>query len=325
MEQNQRICPRCGRPAGDFHFCPSCLAPIDSLSAILTSQAVRAEHTLAASGGDSDSVAGSESATALQVESDRPSAENPTTQPNVAGGEGSELQIHLGGSASVPPPTPRDVARLEDVLTIGPAGVGDSDPAASALELPIRVGPRVSVPPPAPREVARLEDVLTVGPAEDAVQIPPKTVAGSHEAEAVAQVEAVAPDAPVAQATPAPVEEVQEVQPPAPSRQPADRRYVPAYALRAAFWFEQASAFESGSDDEEDEDLPVVAAAPVVESVPPPVGVTDSQVETEAPSGEAPIQTPRNHWLLALCLLGLTALLIVLTGRRPCRCSCKSS
>src|SRR5690348_14164953 len=100
MEQNQRICPRCGRPAGDFHFCPSCLAPIDSLSALLTSQALRPEPTLAASHGDADSVAGSESTTLLQVESDRPSAEDPTTQPNAAGGEGSELQIHLDGSAT---------------------------------------------------------------------------------------------------------------------------------------------------------------------------------------------------------------------------------
>jgi hypothetical protein len=273
----------------------------------LTSQARRPEHKLAASDGDADHVAGSESTTVLQVESDRPSAEDPTTQPNAAGGEGSELQIHLDGSASVPPPTPRDVARLEDVLTIGPKGAGDP---ASGVELPIRVAPRVSVPPPAPREVARLEDVLTVAPAEDAVQIAPKTAAAAQEAEAVAEVEAV-------------VEEVET--PTAPERPASDRRYVPAYALRAAFWFEQASAFESGSDDDEDEDLPLVAAAPVVESVPPPVAVTDSHVETEAVAGQTPIQTPRNHWLLTLCMLGLAALLIVLTGRRPCRCGCKGA
>ena len=316
MEQNQRICPRCGRPAGDFHFCPSCLAPIDSLSVLPTSAALRREHTLAASNGGSDPVAGSESTTLLQVESDRPSAEDVTTQPNAA--EGSDLQIHLGGSVSVPPPTPRDVARLEDVLTIGPKGIGDRDPAASAVDLPIRVGPSVSVPPPAPREVARLEDVLTVGPAEEAPEIAPRTAAAAQEAEAAAQTEALVETAPAPEPSAPPVESVPP--PAAPEQQPADRRYVPAYALRAAFWFEQASAFEAGSDDDEDEDLPLVATAPVIESVPPPAAQTSSRPQTEAP---APIQAPRNHWLLALCTLGLAALLIVLTGRRPCRCSCK--
>lgn len=316
MEQNQRICPRCGRPAGDFHFCPSCLAPIDSLSALSTSEALRPEHTLAAADGVADPVAGSESTTVLQVESDRPSAEDATTQPNAAGGEGSELQIHLGSSLSVPPPTPRDVARLEDVLTIGPKGIDRLDPTASGLELPIRVGPRVSVAPPAPREVARLEDVLTVEPTEETTQIAPKTAAAAREAETVAQAEAVVEAPPAAETNTAPVESVPP--PAAPEQRPADRRYVPAYALRAAFWFEQASAFEAGSDDEEEEDLPPVAAAPVVESVPPPSGLTSSEPET----ARAPVQAPRNRWLLALCTLGLAAILVVLTGRRPCRCSC---
>lgn len=301
MEHDQRVCPRCGKPAGDFHFCPSCLAPIDSLSALLTSQARRLERSLAAS--DADHMAGRDSTATLQVESDHPTAER---QPNAAGGAGSELQLRLDGRASASPPASRDVARLEDVLTVAPKAAAGEAAATTGVEPQILVDPRVSVPPPAPREVARLEDVLTVHPDDDSVRIEPKTAAAAKQV----------------QSSPEIVQGTSSVEPPAPAekpaakRQPGPRSYVPAYALRAAFWFEQASAFESSSDDDEDE-APVTEVAPVVESVPPP-----APVAAELPAGEPLVETPRKHWMLSLCLLGLVGLVIVLTGRRPCRCSC---
>jgi hypothetical protein len=292
MEHEHRNCPRCGKPAGDFHFCPSCLAPVDSPSVISTSQTLSSQRSLAASGGDRS--VGHDSTAVLQVESEGPSADDVTAEPS---GPEAELQLHLDGRASVAPTAQRDVARLEDVLTIG------AKPAQ----------PRVSVPPPASREVARLEDVLTVRPAEDAAQISPKTAAAA-EAKPAPVVE-IKP-APVVEVTPAP--DVEAKPRTTPERKAAERRYVPAYALRAAFWFEQASAFEAGSDDEDDE---VVVPEPEVEMVQVPVDLTADQVLT----GEIKVETPRNRWMVALVLTALAGLVVALTGRRPCRCSCHGS
>ncbi len=297
MEHDHRNCPRCGKPAGDFHFCPSCLAPVDSLSPISAGQTLRSEHSLAASGGDP--TVGHDSTAVLEVETDGPSADDVTVEAK-AEGQAPELQLHLDGRTSVAPPAPRNVARLEDVLTIGPK----------------KAQPRVSVPPPAPREVARLEDVLTLRPAEDATQIPPKTAAAASQTETVAEAEAVAEQTPVAAATPAPVEEAKPRA--TPARKAADRRYVPAYALRAAFWFEQASAFEAGTDDDEDDE---VAVAPETEPVQVPAEVTAEQIVT----GETQVQKPRNSWIIALFMATLAGLAIALIGRRPCRCNCKSA
>lgn len=284
MDHEHKNCPRCGKPTGDFHFCPSCLAPVNSLSAVSASQTL---HSLTAS--DRDHTVGHDS-TAVLVESESQSTNDLTAEPGTGGGPASELQVHLEGSAGMAPPAPRDVARLEDVLTIG------SKPAQ----------PRVSVPPPAPQQVARLEDVLTVRPSEDAAQIPPKTAAA-----------AIVEETPVAEVTPAPVEEVKPRS--TPERKAAERRYVPAYALRAAFWFEQASAFEASSDDDEDDEAAVIE--PVVEAVSVPAEAIASQIVAE----EIPIQTPRQHWMLALVLMALAGLAIALTGRRPCRCNCKGT
>lgn len=291
MDHEHRNCPRCRKPAGDFHFCPSCLAPVDSPSAISTG---RSEHTLAASAGDRN--LGQDSTAVLEVDAEAPASADVTAQPTVAPDKAPGLQLRLDGRASVAPPAPRDVARLEDVLTIGTK----------------RVAPHLSVPPPAPRAVARLEDVLTIRP-EDAPQIAPKTAAA---VETVAEVQAVAEETPAAEASPPPIAEVKPAT--ARGRPAADRRYVPAYALRAAFWFEQASAFESGTDD--DEDAEIAIAAPEVEQVQLPAEV--SQIVIEAASAETPVETPRKHWILALCLLAVGGLAIALTGRRPCRCSC---
>jgi hypothetical protein len=278
MEHEHRNCPRCGKPAGDFHFCPSCLAPVDSLSALST---LRAQPSLAAAEGDR--TVGHDSTAVLEVEEERAAEADTGSAP------ASQLQVHLDGHASVTPPAAREVARLEDVLTIG------SKPTQ----------PRVSVPPPAPREVARLEDVLTVRPTEDAAQIPPKTAAAATQVETVTEV--------------APAEEVKPCSAPGPKA--AARTYVPAYALRAAFWFEQASAFEAASDDDEDDEIEVVAAAPEAEMVQAPADVAASQIVTD----EVQAQTPRKNWILALFAMTLAGLAIALIGRRPCRCNCKGT
>lgn len=131
MEHDQRVCPRCGEPAGDYSFCHSCRSQLDSLTGISTlaaahaadsvypgsralAEVLRLEEALAASKGISDRIAARASA-AVEVDPDPLSASNAervteTTHP------------------------PRDVARLEDVLTVDPsaanaAAAADPEPA----------------------------------------------------------------------------------------------------------------------------------------------------------------------------------------------------
>ena len=64
---------------------------------------------------------------------------------------------------------------------------------------------------------------------------------------------------------------------------------------------------------------PEVVPTPVIAtSVPPP---SPAPAQPEAPE---PAQASRNHWLTAVCLLALIALVVALTGRRPCGCAEKT-
>jgi hypothetical protein len=304
MEHDQRACPRCGEPAGEYHYCPSCLAPIESLGGTATT-------TLAASSdGNSDRGAGETSAAAVQVE---PSVDGATAAP----GSGMRLEGGAGDVSQAPP----EVARLEDVLSVAPRpsthDTTNSTPPPRA-ELPIRLEGRIGDLARAPREVARLEDVLSVA----------SDLAGDLIArEAPAAPVEVDPDPrtdgdPTADANTGPVEQVKL--PRSVETPPAARTYVAAHRLRSAFLFEQVSAFESRVDDDEDEIVGEALAASVAE-----VGVA----ETAAPSGQCEChtqaysaqdepreETSRSHWMSALCLIALIALVIVLTGRKP-RCS----
>lgn len=295
-EYDQRTCPRCGAAAGDYHFCPSCLAPVDSPAPV--------EQTLVATAEGEAALASRElSATAVKDEDTTP--DTSTASSDVA----------MRPDSSVSPP---NVARLEDVLKVdrrSADGLAAGETTAPAEASLFYVPRSVSVPPP---NVARLEDVLIVAPSEEGQEIAPKTAAAA----AAPKVEPVATDADEAP----PVEEVDRsatsIPPPtpapAPSLPPAASapNYVAAHALRAAFLFELSSAFKSDDEDEE----PVSQAPPVVVSeVAAPVASPVVGMEPEPAEAGA----SHTNWLAALCLLALIALVVMLTGRRPCRCNCK--
>ena len=138
MEHDQRVCPRCGEPAGDYRFCRSCSAHMDSLTGVpmpsapaadptyLAAQVAQLEQALAAASKSiGDRIAGEPSA-AVQVEPE-PLPADPVT--------GDAATVSLGRT-KLP-----EVARLEDVLTVAPA---DHGPAAAA---PIEPSAHVSAPP----------------------------------------------------------------------------------------------------------------------------------------------------------------------------------
>ena len=87
MEHDQRVCPRCGEPAGDRRFCEACRAQIAGTHATdLSSPATHAlrevlrleEALAAASKGISDRIAARATGTAVQVEPEsRPAATPP--------------------------------------------------------------------------------------------------------------------------------------------------------------------------------------------------------------------------------------------------------
>jgi hypothetical protein len=270
MEHDQKVCPRCGKSADGFHFCPSCLAPVDSPAEI---------STHAATDADSGTAAATEvSATAVQVEADEV------------------------GPASPSEPLP-NVARLEDVLSVDGPRAEPKPTAVSRLEISIRPDAQVSVPPPHIR-VARLEEVLRVDPKD--------RIAARTAAAALPEVE-TAPPEPVAPETPKPeVDPATSVAPPSQDKPPVTpASYLPSYALRAAFLFEQSAAFKADDDDDE-----------AIVEVPQPVVVEAPRADPEPQAvEEAPEQTSQSNWVVALCLLALIAMIVVLTGRRPSRCS----
>ena len=104
--------------------------------------------------------------------------------------------------------------------------------------------------------------------------------------------------------------------------------YLAAHALRAAFLYEQTTAFEQASSIEPDDEPEVVVAPapPVVvaepaHSVPPPEPKLPDAQDEGSPSvlrlwlGHA----SRTNWLAALCLLSLIVMVVVLTGHAPRR------
>jgi hypothetical protein len=144
MENDQRVCPRCGEPAGDYRFCGYCRAHMDSLTGTptpvathatsaqvadptyLAAQVLRLEQALAAaSQGIGDRIAGAPSA-AVQVEAEPRPAEP-------ISGDVAAVSLER---ATFP-----EVARLEDVLTVAPA-----DPGASAAT-PVDPATHVTAPP----------------------------------------------------------------------------------------------------------------------------------------------------------------------------------
>jgi hypothetical protein len=312
MEHEHRACPRCGKPAGDYHFCPSCLAPIDSL----TGGPARSER-------GSDRSAGETSTAAVQVK-----AEQRAVEGGEATGPGLDVaqlpprdHMRVGDVAQAPlAPAPRDVARLEDVLTV--ARRPDERPADSPLgaegaagdearDEPVEmsaapVGPAerpasprepAGVPRPAltPFEVLRLEGVSTPPPTGKADEIAPRTAAAAPPA-GEPEVELTVPSA----------DEV----PAWSDARAATPVYVDAHALREAFWFEQASLTEVDSDQ-----APAASADSRVEPEP-----AEALAQHEDAASLVRLwldQTSRNGWLAAICLLALVALVVLLTSREP--------
>lgn len=311
MEHDQRACSRCGEPAADYHFCPSCLTPIATSSELNTGAGTQ---LLAASGAGGDPVAGNASV-AVQVEADQPSADSETASPDP------------GALA------PQQVARLEDVLSPSSEsrrGAPDEPRGASMPPPEIRVEIRHS--PQVPRDVARLEDVLSVQPEartqtsvappqptpppvhpghEDDQRIAPRTAAAAVpeadlkpplSAEATAETSIAPPEV----VKPGPGSE-------APTLAPM---YVAAHRLRSAFLFEQTAAFESHGDHDE-----ILQAVEVTEEVPaPPIAELAPEPETDT---DPPADQPdwQSRWLAAVALIALIALVVALTGRKPCRCA----
>ena len=171
MEHDHRVCPRCGEPAGDGRFCESCRDQIAGTRANDASspatqalrEVLRLEEALAAaSKGISDRIAARATGAALQVEPDpRPAADAdaaagavevaklPTSAP--------ERRVEAGRPA-------REVARLEDVLTVKPQAVEPKAPAPAPEP--------VSVAPPAPEPVPAAEAKSVSPPAPEPTPAP---------------------------------------------------------------------------------------------------------------------------------------------------------
>ena len=167
MENNQRVCPRCGEPAGDYRFCRSCRAHMDSLAATATPAAARAssahpvdpnylaaqvlrlEQALAAASEGIGDRLGGAPATAVQVEAESRPAE-PIT------GDVAAVSLER---ATLP-----DVARLEDVLTVAP-----TDPSVQPAP-PAEPAAHVSAPPAEEIERPTIAEVRAAEPIYVAAQ-----------------------------------------------------------------------------------------------------------------------------------------------------------
>ncbi|MBV8430160.1 MAG: hypothetical protein JO244_03295 [Solirubrobacterales bacterium] len=253
-------------------------------------EVVRLEQALAAaSKGISERIAARTSAGGLQVEA-----------------EADEAEVRADGLASVQ--AHRDVARLEDVLSVAPPA---PSPAQPELEVKLPADEPASGGAPAQPEVARLEDVLSVAPPP--APVAPPSVPKVEPSQAQAEETKAEAAAPLAEAKPPTRVEMRAIAP----------RYVAAHALRAAFLFEQTAAFESSSASAEPEapapevDVERHLAESQVVPGPPQVEVQPETAEPVAPGSQ-------NQWLFALCVLALIALVIVLTCRKPRRASAQS-
>jgi len=301
-DHEQGLCPRCGKPAGDFGFCEPCRSHIESLTwmpirevmeaidsddpATRAQRAVlRLEQALAAV---SAVAVGQTSSAAVQVDSG-PRAEGTT------------------GGASVDAAQPaQTVARFEDVMRVAPSRapiaspVAHVTPASPVLPSVQPVLPEVQQAPapvdvslPADPRPAPIEEVeLLVG--EPAAPPPPPPQAPEPEPE---------PE-------PAPPPVAASVVPPEP----------------APFWFEclatvAADAPGAPAPEASAPESPAPQAECEVRSIAPPgFGAEREQpAEEDRPAVRPGADTARRTWIAALCLLLLAGLVVVLTGRAPRR------
>jgi hypothetical protein len=349
MEHDQRVCPRCGEPAGDGRLCESCRSHLDSLGGIpappcpaaqAPREVPRLEPALAAaSNGDSDRLTSEASAAALQVDPDPRPAENLTGDANAGTLEIAKLSTSADERVSDRAQPAREVARFEQVLTTASTDGTDRIAASTAADAMPEVRPARTEADETPaevnaapvrevelptsddgrdsdwarlrREVARLEQVLTIASTSGTDRIAAETAADAMPEVQPARTEA--DDTPGDDAAPvAEVEPVAEIEVPTSDEVHAgEPSYMAADALRQAFWFEQASALRSNGDGEGTIRQALQAAVPEVDPDPYTAVSTTSNVEPEP--GEA--QTSRRPWVAAVCLLALIALVAVLTGR----------
>src|SRR5437764_835439 len=203
MQHDQRICPRCGKSAGDYHFCPSCLAPVESSNpshagtnpgdaSPAAPQPAREVLLLEqTSNHDGNRIAGdTPPAVQLDLGGRRPEAR--TAHASAASANPAEVSLRANRLLSPVPQPPRDVARLEDVLTVAPKSAPER--AASAVPEVQKKADETPAEAKADavlhsadeadsdwvrlrREVARLEQVMTRASAAEDEQVAPKAPA----------------------------------------------------------------------------------------------------------------------------------------------------
>ncbi len=300
MEHDRRVCPRCGEPTADYRFCESCRSHFESLTGIsaragasvrdpgqLAAQTPREAYgfeqaSAEASNGDTDRITNDGLATAVHSKPEPCPAEDPTGAANAGTLDVAKLPT-IGDQRLSDQPL-RDVARLEEVLTILPAEaqrVDASTAPAKEVEPPTK-----EVEPPTRdlksdsdwarlrQQVARLEQLLSMTSGSQTEDAPSNTAAQ------------------------------------------AEPQQVAARVLREAFWFEQAAAFRSNDAPAPRELEPEPEVAPVATPEHEPVEA-DPHPPAESYGSEPIIdQAPGQSWLAAACLLVLIGLVAVLTGRR---------
>lgn len=299
MEHDQKVCPRCGKPAGEYRFCGSCRSHFEVLVGIPTPAVAHASEPshaaahgprelIAAADGGSDRSTGGAPAAAVEVAPDPHVADEQAAETSAP--ELAKLPSTAGDRLSEASPAQREVARFEDLLTIvpepeaEPASVDADDPtadavAAAAVEAVELAARRRDIDwARLRREVARLDDLLSLA----------RTDAGDGV------------ETPLPEVVSEPV-------------------YLAADALRAAFWYEQASAFKSNGERERPASQPPPAPKPEVEPAP---AAADSRIADLQP--EARPRSITRLWLdqasdhprvATACLLALIGLVAMLTGR----------
>lgn len=304
MDYEQGACARCGEPAGDHGFCEPCRAHIESLTwmpiddpgdaADRAQRAVlRLEQALAAvSNVTVNGAAGDDLTGAVQLN------QGPQADGGSADAGSGPLDISRFSSsadervteiAHSPAHSPREVARLEDVLRIAPRA-----------ERPMRVS--LSAVPD--RDISHSE--------------PSPDVPGHAGVHPVSPPRAVLSIAPPAEASPAtPTADVTAAV--GPDAILAETAAEPT--SQAPFWFELVPAAQPAASEPPPTDVaqadPEPHVAEATSSVPPPGQSNAEAVEVEdsAPASPGRPDASRRNWILVLCLLGLIGLVVLLTGR----------
>lgn len=355
MESDQKTCPRCGGPAGDSRFCDPCRSHIDSLLGIpprdialaghpphAAAEFLRREQAVTAEANDHRDRIDGESSTTVEAPPE------PTPGADTDRSSGTLDVAKLPGSRDERPSEVThlrpEVARLEDVLTVdhrdqiaprtAAAAAPVAEPSHAESDGTAAVAPDDALER-AKRELTRLEDALAAAAAKTAaVPTPGAQPVPDATADPVAYLGAAPPTG---------VEHTIS----SPEARAAAPSYLAAHALRAAFLYEQTTAFEqAASIVRDDEAAEMTSVAPPVDapdvkthSVPPPDPI--GSVPPPSPSGSVPFPSPsgngtqdddspsvlrlwlrhasRTNWLAALCLLSLIVMIVVLTGRAPRR------